>query len=101
MVNRRRKEVLTKGAVIGVVIGLGAGAVEPLVAGLLVGVVKDLATGSKRLLSISVAKIKTKRVLLLAIFSIFSRLALPILSVKDWNCCLSNASIINSDSFMN
>jgi hypothetical protein len=60
MVNRRRKEVLTKGAVIGVVIGLGAGAVEPLVAGLLVGVVKDLATGSKRLLSISVAKIKTK-----------------------------------------
>ena len=33
MVNRRRKEVLTKGAVIGVVIGLGAGAVEPLVAG--------------------------------------------------------------------
>ena len=40
MVNRRRKEVLTKGAVI--------------------GVVKDLATGSKRLLSISVAKIKTK-----------------------------------------
>jgi hypothetical protein len=60
MVSRRRKEVLTKGAVIGVVIGLGAGAVEPLVAGLLVGVVKDLATGSKRLLSISVAKIKTK-----------------------------------------
>ena len=60
MVNRRRKEVLTKGAVIGVVIGLGAGAVEPLVAGLIVGVVKDLATGSKKLLAKSEDKIETK-----------------------------------------
>ena len=56
MVNRRRKEVLTKGAVI----GLGVGAVEPLVAGLIVGVVKDLATGSKKLLAKSEDKIETK-----------------------------------------
>ena len=60
MVNRRRKGVLTKGAVIDVVIGLGAGAVEPLVAGLVVGVVKDPATGSKRLLAKSEDKIETK-----------------------------------------
>jgi hypothetical protein len=60
IVHRRRKEVLTKGAVIGVVIGLGVGAVEPLVAGLVVGVVKDLATGSKRLLAKSEDKIETK-----------------------------------------
>jgi predicted Abi (CAAX) family protease len=56
MVNRRRKGVLTKGAVIDVVIGLGVVAEEYLVEGLVI----DPATGSKRLLSISVAKIKTK-----------------------------------------
>ena len=33
MINRRRKGVLTKGAVIDVVIGLGVGAVEPLAVG--------------------------------------------------------------------
>ena len=60
LVNRRCKEVLTKGAVIDLVIGLGAGAVKPLVAGLVVGVVKDLATGSKRLLAKSEDKIETK-----------------------------------------
>ena len=61
LVNRRRKEVLTKGAVIDLVIGLGAGAVKPLVAGLVVGVVKDPATGSKRLLAKSEDKIETLR----------------------------------------
>jgi hypothetical protein len=60
MVNRRRKGVLTKGAVIDVVIGLGVVAEEYLVEGLVIDVVKNPATGSKRLLSISVAKIKTK-----------------------------------------
>jgi hypothetical protein len=60
MVNRRRKGVLTKGAVIVVVIGLGVVAEEYLVEGLVIDVVKNPATGSKRLLSISVAKIKTK-----------------------------------------
>ena len=33
IVHRRRKGVLTKGAVIAVVIGLGVGAVEPLAVG--------------------------------------------------------------------
>ena len=60
MVNRRSKGVLTKGAVIDIVIGLGVGAVEHLVEGLVIGVVKDPATGSKRLLAKSEDKIETK-----------------------------------------
>ena len=60
LVNRRRKEVLTKGAVIDVVIVLGVGAIEPLVADSVVGVVKDPTTGSKRLLAKSEDKIETK-----------------------------------------
>lgn len=60
IVHRRRKGVLTKGAVIAVVIGLGVGAVEPLVEGLVIDVVKNPATGSKRLLAKSEDKIETK-----------------------------------------
>ena len=60
MVNRRSKGVLTKGAVIDIVIGLGVGAVEHLVEGLVIGVVKDPATGSRRLLAKSEDKIETK-----------------------------------------
>jgi hypothetical protein len=60
IVYRRRKGVLTKGAVIDVVIGLGVVAVEHLVEGLVIDVVKNPATGSKRLLAKSEDKIETK-----------------------------------------
>ena len=72
-VYRRLKEVLTIGAVIDVVIGLGVGAVEPLIAGLVVTVVKDPATGSKRLLAKSEDKIETKESCCRR-FSVFFRL---------------------------
>lgn len=73
IVYRRLKEVLTIGAVIDVVIGLGVGAVEPLIAGLVVTVVKGPATGSKRLLAKSEDKIETKESCCRR-FSVFFRL---------------------------
>ena len=47
IVHRRRKGVLTKGAVIDVVIGLGIVAVEHLVEGLVIDVVKIQLLGQK------------------------------------------------------